>query len=333
MPRPPLHAPPLPGAPLAVVLAVVACVPKDPPDPGAATAVPDGSTGADGSTTDLPDDPTDPTTGDLPDDPTTGAAETTGEPDPSDSGESTGEPSLSECPYAPPGVLLALTRIVGEAPQDMSLKTCGTTAAYDHFTVLAAGPKKLELAACADPECGDCDPTDRLLLALSIPDPLPGLPPDPGPGACVRLSATWQRPTAEPAVCDLSAIALLRSDGGLPEPVPRFMYRHSETLPATDEYAPFALTAELAGPGDVTCPCDADCCDEPPGDRRVQFTAKLGNSEIGVPPLLPGDIVPAFAYGTPEGDDLFGDLALVRAYVPGACDEPAHYEWLMRVTP
>jgi hypothetical protein len=330
MSRTPQHVPPLPGA--AVVLALaLACVPKDPYDPGPATAAPDDSTGA-GSTTDAPDDPTAATT--YPDDPTTGGGDpgTTGEPGTSDSGDSTG-PGVAECAFTPPGVQLALTRILQGDPEDMSIQSCGHTSPDTHYTVVATDPEKLELAACADPGCGACDDADRLVLALSIPDPLPGLPPDPVPGECVRLTASWERPLDDADLCTISALALLRTDGGVPEPVPRFMYRHTETLPATDSHGPFALTGAPSGPGDLTCPCDADCCDEPPGSRRLQFTATLGKAEIEVPPMLPGDVYPAFAFGTPEGDDLFGELALVRAFVPAACDEPAQYEWLLRVTP
>lgn len=326
----PRTAPPRPGAAVALAL-VLACVPKDPYDPGPATVAPDDSTGAD-ATTDLPDDPTAATTGN-PDTPTTTGADpgTTGEPGTSDSGDSTG-PGLVECAVTPPGVQLALTRILQGDPEDMSIQTCGHTAPAAAYTVVATAPEQLELAACAELECGACDDADRLVLTLSLPDPLPGLPPDPAPGDCVRLSAAWERPL-DGDQCTISALALLRTDGGVPEPVPRYMYRHSETLPASDTYGMFALTGALSGPGDLTCPCDADCCDDPPGTRRLRFTAQLGKAEIEVPPMLPGDVFPAFAYGTPEGDDLFGEVALARAFVPAACDAPAQYEWLLRVTP
>lgn len=327
MPRTPLHAPPLLGAAVALALA---CVPKHPYDPGSATAAPDDSTGAD-ATTGVPDDPT--TTG-APDDPTTtgGDPDTPGEPGTSDSGGGTG-PGVAECAFTPPGVQLALTRTLDDVSEDMSIQACGHTLPELRYLVVATGPDHLELAACADLECGACDHADRLALTVLVPAPLPGLPPDPAPGECVSLAATWERPHDAPDQCTISALALQRTDAGVPEPVPRFMYRHTETLPATDTLSNFALTAALSGPGDLTCSCDADCCDDPPGTRRLRFTAKLGKAEIEVPPMHPGDLFPAFAFGTPEGDDLFGELALVSAFVPAACDAPAQYEWLLRVTP
>lgn len=333
MPRTPLHAPPLSGA-LVAVLAVVACVPKTPQGPDAATAATDdGSTSGAGSTSQAPDEPTAATTGDPPDDTTAGAPETTAEPGTSDSGDTTGGPSLTECPYAPPGVAVALARSLEDVPEDLSVRPCGTADAFAHRAVFAVAPDKLVLSACDDFQCGACDESDLLTLELDVPAPLPGLPIDPGPGDCAGLVATWDRPTDDPALCTISSLAVLRNSGGGPEPVPRFMYRHSGSLPATDVVGPFALTGADAGPGAQTCPCDADCCTEPPGARRVQFTAKLGMAEIEVPAIDPGDVVPAFAFGTPEGDDLFGELALVRALVPAACGAPAQHEWILRVTP
>jgi hypothetical protein len=111
------------------------------------------------------------------------------------------------------------------------------------------------------------------------------------------------------------------------------MYRYTETLPRTDVLGPFSLTGVFHEPGAIACPCDGDCCDEPPGSRRLRFLAKLWNAEIEGPAVDPGATVPLFAFGTPEGDDLYGDLTLVRAYTPGECGAPSRHEWLLRVTP
>ncbi len=320
--------------PLALLL-LAGCPPEVSPDPGALSAAPATDTGdeTDGDATGGTETPT---TG-APE-PTTGGSTAADEPDPSDSsaggsGGGTG-PSLGACPFDPPGLDVAVARTVQGLTTDLSTRPCGAAEDLAGMSVIAAGPDHLELARCADGACGGCDPDDVYTLDLTVPAPFPGLPPQLTPGACLRLAARWDDASGgDPAVCEVSSLALVRRAGGTDEPVPRYMLHRGAALPATDAVGEFSLTGALAGPGAVACPCDADCCLEPPGSRRVRFTAARDKWQVEVPPIDPGDVVPMFALAVPDDDDLFGTIALVDAHIPSACDAPARYEWILHVTP
>lgn len=326
---------PVPCPVLAITL-LAACVPEVAPDPGALTAAPEpGSTGSTGD-----GEGESPTTGPLVGPPEDASTGTTGdEPGASDSTDPTatgtdGEPTPAECPYDPPDVAVTLGRTTAGVFADLSTRPCGAAEDLPALAVVAAADDHLELAVCADAACGACDPADVLALDLAIPRPFAGLPKQLAPGACLRLVAAWDRPgDGEPAACGVSSLALVRRDGGVEEPVPRFMYRHSEALPASDTVGSFTLAGEPAGPGAIACPCDDDCCGEPPGSRRVRFTAAREQWAVEVPPIHPGDEVPAFALGTLEGDDLMATVGLVAAVVPAACAAPARFEWILRLAP
>jgi hypothetical protein len=326
--------------PALALLVLVGCTPEGSPDPGALSAAPEpGSTGTTGETDGGGEAPTTgaPTTG-L--DPTTGGTTggTTGdEPGTSDSSGGTtddGGPSLGGCTYDPPGVALALARTVQGLTTDLSARDCGTAEDWPALTVLAAAPDHLEVSLCDDAACGACDPDHTLTLDLTIPAPFPRLPKQLAPGDCLHLAARWDEPAdGEPAACGLSSLAVVRRAAGVDEPVPRFMYRHASALPATDTIGDFALTGASAGPGALTCPCDGDCCLEPPGTRRVRFTAARDKWEVEVPPIEPGDVVAAFDLAVVEGDDLHATLGLVNARVPSACAAPQRHEWILHVAP
>lgn len=329
-------------------LLLVACPKPEPPDleqaTDAATATePPGTTetgdGATATTGALPGDTDEPTTGGTttggaatgdPTDPTTG---TTGPDLSTSTGDQTSTgPHFGDCPLAPSAVALGLTRNDADIVTDLGSRPCGVVEEFPALSVLTADDGQLEAILCAEPACGACAPTTTLTLSLTVPEPFEGLPAQIESGDCVRLAAAWDRPGEAPGACTLSSLVLTRFDGQL-EPVPRFLYRHTTSLPATDVAGPFALTGELVGPGALTCPCDGNCCSDAPGTRRLRFLAKLNIAEIEVPVVDPGTVVPAFAVGTPAGDELLGELALLRAHVPAACDELPEHEWILRVTP
>lgn len=324
-----------------VPLLLAACPKPEPPGPEALTADLDDTESM--GTSDPGGATLSPTTGASPSDTddgtTAGTAETTGGTtgqDPSSSsGDTTGttDPNFGQCPYEPPGVEAALERVDQGVPSDLSARPCGTAEDFAALAVIAADAGHLEASVCADATCGACDPAHTLTLSLTLPEPFEGLPAQLGPGDCVQLAAAWDRPGPAPDTCTLSSLALVRNSDGAPEPLPTFLYRYTETLPVTDVLGPFALTGALVGPGAITCPCQDDCCLDPPGSRRLRFIAQLWKAVIEVPPIESGDVVPAFAFATPEGDELLGTLALVRAYAPGTCDAPARHEWTLRVTP
>ncbi|WP_096332130.1 hypothetical protein [Nannocystis exedens] len=260
------------------------------------------------------------TTGQGPSD-STGAADT-----------GTGEPDFGHCPYAPEGVDVTLVRVEQGLATDLGARECGAAEQFAGLQVIAAEVDHLEASVCADATCGACDPAATLTLALALPDGLVGLPPQLGAGDCLQLGVEWSRPGADPEQCAVGGLAVVGLRRGQPEPVPKFMYRFTGAVPHTDPVGPFALTGAPHGPGAITCPCAGDCCREPPGARRLRFIAALWNAEIESPPVDPGATIPLFAFGTPEGDDLYGDLSLARADVPGDCDAP-RYEWLLSVSP
>lgn len=322
---------------LALILSV-GCTPEVQPDPGALSAASDP-----GTTGDIGGDATDATTtADVPTtgapDPTTGGQADTDEPASSDSstggGGSGSGPSLGGCPLDPPALAVAVARTVNGLSTDLSSRPCGVEEALGAVSVIAAGPDHLTVAVCADGGCGACDLEDTLSVDLTIPAPALGLPPELVPGECLRLAARWDDDaTGGPGACGVSSLAVLRRIGGTEEPVPRFMLHRGAALPATDTTGEFSLTGASAGPGKLTCPCDADCCLEPPGTRRVRFTAARDQWEVEAPPIDPGEVVPLFALGVPDGDDLFGTVSLVDARVPLACDGAPRYEWTLAVAP
>lgn len=319
-------------------LLLVACPKPEPPDLDGATAA---DTETPGTLEPEPGATVSPTTGapstDTGDEPTTGVTTgSTGHDLSTSSGDDTGgttDPNFGQCPPDAPGVLVGLARSEQDVVTDLDVRPCGTSEQFPALAVIAAGDDHLEAAVCADPQCGACDPADTLTLSLTVPGPFAGLPEQLGAGDCIDLAAAWAHTSEAPGECTISSLVLVRSHDGQPDPLPTFLYRYTETLPAGDSAGPFSLTADLAGPGPLTCPCDGDCCLDTPGTRRLRFTAKLDKAEIEVPSVDPGAVVPAFAFGTPEGDDLLGSLALVRSHVPATCGEPARHEWLLRVTP
>lgn len=322
----------LSSALLPALLLLAACPPEG-GTPEGATAQPDGSSGSTGSTGTSED----PTTGDAPtsgDDATTGAPEgtSTGAPDGSSSGDATTTDSIPVwCPYDLPGVDIDLERTVQDVAADLGARPCGA-ADSGHWRVDAGDPAHLALTACADAGCGACDPADTLALDLTIPPAFPGLPPGLDAGECLRLDLEWDKASDDPAACRVSSLVLVRTDGGLAEPVPRFMYHHSGSLPAGDHVGGFTLTGEAAPPGEVQCPCDGDCCELQPGSLPVAFTAaREGLGEVGLLPLEPGLSLPAFEIQPIEGDTLAAAVHLVRSTVPSACDVPSQHEWLLRV--
>lgn len=328
-------------------LLLVACPKPEPPGlehatdastdtelPG--TTEPDDSATATPTTGALPGDTDPPTTSDTTTDPTSGTTTgTTGHDLSTSTGEqsTTTAPHFDDCPLDPPGVVVGLTRVDADIPTDLGVRPCGAVEEFAALSVISADPDHLEATLCAEPTCGACDPASALTLSITVPEPFEGLPDPLESGDCVRLTAAWDHAGEQPGACTISSLILAHNHGGQPEPLPRFLYRHTASLPATDLAGPFSLTGELVGPGALTCPCDGDCCDDPPGTRRLRFLAALHMAEIEVPVVDPGTVVPAFVFGTPEGDELFGDLALVRSHVPVACDEPAEHEWILRVTP
>lgn len=317
---------------------LVGCTPEGAPDPGALSAAPDPEPA--GTTAETDGGGEAPTTGAPTGGPDLTTVGSTGdvEPGASDSSEGgtmgEGGPSLGGCPDEPTGVEVKLARTVQGLTTDLSTRECGAALDLPALAVLAASPGHLELSVCADAACGACDPADTLALDLTIPAPFPGLPAQLDPGDCLRLAARWDEPAdGDPAACGASSLAVVRRAGGVEEPVPRFLYRHGAALPATDEVGTFSFTGASAGPGTLACACDGDCCLEPPGTRRVRFTAAREQWEVEVPPIDPGDIVPAFALGVVEGDDLLATIALVNALVPSACAAPPRYEWILHVAP
>lgn len=325
LPRP-LSSP----APLAALLLLLSACPPDDGAPGGASAQPDESAASTGNS-----GATDPTTGDD-DDVSTGepAGGSTSGPVTSDSDilpGTVGDPTPPACPYDLPGVDVALDRSAQGAHTDLGARPCGDSSSA-HLVVTAAGATHLALSACSSATCGDCDPADSLALDLTIPAAFPGLPPELAPGVCLRLDLAWNKPADDPATCRVSALALVRMEAGQAEPVPRFLYHHSGSLPASDPVGPFTLTGDPAAPGEVTCPCDGDCCELQPGSLPVRFTAGLaGKGEVGLFPLEPGSSVPAFEIEPIEGDTLAASVHLVRSTVPSACDAPAQHEWLLRL--
>ncbi|MDC0723304.1 hypothetical protein [Nannocystis bainbridge] len=325
--------------PLAALASVLVACPKpgDPEQDDGSGAPDDGTTG-----TTAPGDSAGvaPTTSAGPGDsePTSAATSdnSTSGQEPSDSTtgphDSTTEPDLGACPDDPGGVEVALVRTEQGLVTDLGARACGTAEPFAGLQVIAAGTDHLELSRCADATCGACDPADVLALALARPDDAVGLPAHLSAGDCLQLEVAWTRAGADPLQCEIGGLAVLGLRRGQPEPVPKFMYRHAAAVPHGDDLGPFGLTAVPHGPGAIACACDGDCCDGPPGDRRLRFIAALWNAEIESGPVDPGATIPLFAFGTPEGDDLYGDLSLVRARVPSDCGA-AGYEWLLSVAP
>ncbi|MDC0674935.1 hypothetical protein [Nannocystis radixulma] len=330
----------LPLAALASASLLTACPKPDDPDlddgsgsPGdteTTSAVAPGETASDIPTTGTA--PTD--TG--PSSTSTGLDSTSGQvsSDSTDTGSDTGttEPEFGHCPYAPGGVDVALSRLQQGVPTDLTARDCGAAEQFSG-QVISNAPDQLELAVCADATCGACDPADALTLSLALPDAVVGLPAQLAAGDCLQLGVDWNRAGADPQMCTPSGVSLVGLREGQPEPVPKFIYRYTETLPRNDVLGPFELVGILHGPGELSCPCDGDCCAEQPGARRLRFIAKLWNAEIESAPVDPGTTVPLFAFGTPEGSDLYGDISLVRAVVPSECAAPARHEWLLSVSP
>ncbi|MCY0994317.1 hypothetical protein OV203_44740 [Nannocystis sp. ILAH1] len=326
--------------PLALASVLAACPKPDDPEQDDGSGAPGDSetTGASapGDTAEVA--PTTGTTsgGEEPTSTATSENSTPGQ-DPSDSttaaDTSTGEPDFGHCPYAPDGVDVTLTRVEQGLATDLSARECGTVEQLSGLQVIAAGVDHLEVSVCADATCGACDPAVTLDLALALPDGLVGLPAQLAAGDCLQLDVEWSRAGADPAQCEVGGLAVVGLRRGHPEPVPKFMYRFTGAVPHTDPVGPFALTGIPHGPGAIACPCAGDCCLEPPGARRLRFIAALWNAEIESPPVDPGATIPLFLFGTPEGDDLYGDLSLARADVPGDCGAQPRYEWLLSVSP
>ncbi|WAS90324.1 hypothetical protein [Nannocystis punicea] len=326
--------------PLAALASVLAACPK-PDDP----ELDDGSGAPDDPDTTGTSAPSDtagvlPTTGEPGDsEPTstsTGENSTSGQVPPDSTSEAdtgTTEPDFGHCPYEPDGVEITLARTDQGVTTDLSARECGALEQLVGLQVIAAAGDLLEVSVCADATCGACEPAATLELALALPDGLVGLPAQLAAGDCLQLDVEWSRAGADPQQCAVGGLTVVGLRGGQPEPVPKFMYRYTEAVPHGDEAGPFALTGVPHGPGAIACPCAGDCCDEPPGARRLRFIAALWNAEIESPPVDPGATIPLFAFGTPEGDDLYGDLSLARAHVPGDCAAPARYEWLLSVSP
>lgn len=334
----PRHLPPLLA--LACMLVPTACPGPKAPDLGDAT---DAASDSETTGTTAPGETANevPTTGPATDGtdgavPTTGSEDTMGHVFP-DSTTSTTTASTGggpdDCPYEPAGVDATLVRVEHDVPADLSARPCASEHLFAGLQVISAVDGDLVASVCTDATCGACDPADTLTLSLTLPDGFAGVPGHLAADECVQLDLEWSRPGEDPDSCALSGIALTGLHDGTPGPVPTFLYRYTESLPHTDVHGPFALTGQLHGPGAITCPCDGDCCDEQPGSRRLRFTASLFGGEIGAPPVEPGATVPLFAFGDPEGGDLFGDISLVRAHVSADCSAPARHEWLLRVTP
>lgn len=327
----PRHLPPPPA--LACMIVLLACPGPKAPELADATAAA-GDSDTTGTTAPGESASEAPTTGPAPT--TGGPGSTTGHVSSDSTSDSTGDttgPGFGQCPYDPPGVEATLVRVEHDVVADLSARPCASEHAFPGLQVIAATGGALEASVCADATCGACDPADTLTLALALPDESAGVPDHLAAGDCVQLDLEWSRPGDDPGTCALSGVTLARVHGGKPAPIPTLLYRYTESLPRTDVHGPFSLTGELHGPGAITCPCDGDCCDEQPGSRRLRFLAALYDAEIEAPPVDPGLTVSLFAFGDPEGGDLYGDLSLVRAHVSADCAAPPRHEWLLRVTP
>jgi len=258
----------------------------------------------------------------------TGAPGSSGTGDGSSGELTTGGPGLA-CMFNPPGVEVSVSVSTGGATEDKTLRPCGTAETWSPMLSDSFDGAAHHFQRCADDLCADCDPMDRLDLGLAVPDPFNGLAAHLAEGSCARVQVTWDRSVpGDDMLCRPSQVALIELREGALEPVPALLYRHTVSLAASDKIGDFELAAASAGPGAVECDCAGDCCGEQPGSRKVDFTIAMAGDATEIPTLDSQDSVQDIALVAVEGKPEIGDLALVRAYLPDACAEPAQYEWL-----
>lgn len=276
------------------------------PDTGSSTAMPTtgGSTGEAG-------EPGDSSTGD------------------GSSGDTTEGTQFPTCAFNPSGVDIAVSLGKDGATLDETLRPCGVAETWspmrsDGFDGLAH-----HFQRCADDLCAACDPMDRLELGMAVPDPFSGPAAALAAGSCARVQVTWGRAVpGDDMLCRPSMVALVELRDGALEPVPAVLYRYTEGLPTSDTVGDFQLAAAPAGPGEVECPCEGDCCLEQPGSRKIDFTIALAGDATVIPTLESETSLEDIELVAVEGKPETGELALVRAHFPSACAAPAQFEWL-----
>lgn len=258
----------------------------------------------------------------------TGVAETSTSSSTSEAGESstgTTEFSLPTCPYDPPGAVVTLA---AGAEGDMSLQACGTNKQFTRLKLMQSTGTALPFAACSDDACSECADDMAVDLDVAVPDPFSIFGAGVVEGGCYALDMKWERPTeGDPAVCQPSTVMLRRFVDGEPLVVPSLLYRLASELGVVDEVGEFSLTAAPASLGTIHCPCDGDCCEEPPGTRDVQFTIAVGGQQFMGEPL-----------GAEQAQDLalddeeveFAGISLVRSHVPSECAALPVHEWVFR---